>query len=138
MAFGEFSLFQWKNKEQLDKEAREYENWAFPYGELQRTNLMALLSELRPKEAQEILLVSFLTCKEDYENILAGSQTDEEAISKMLNSSKGYIRLVKKADRIMFIAVLLADVCLDEACLYPSADEILKRVQELEELRKTK
>jgi hypothetical protein len=138
MALGEFKLFQWKNKKQQEKEQQEYAQWAFPYGELQRANLTQLMRELKPKDAPEMLLVSFLTCKELYEDMLAGTQSSEDAVRNLLRSAGGYSQLIRKADTLMYIAVVLADAGIDEACVYPSADDIRSQIRELEELKKKK
>ena len=85
MALGEFKLFQFKSKAQREKEEKEYASWAFPYGDLQRENLTALISELKPKEPSQMLLFSYLTCKEIHKNASEDSESREETIAKMMN-----------------------------------------------------
>jgi len=138
MALGDFKLFQWKSKKQLEKEQKEYAVWAFPHGELQKTKLTELMRELKPKEQSQMLLVSFLTCKEFYESKLEGSEASEEAVIKTLLSAKTYRQIIKQNDLAMYLAIVLADAGIDENCEYPSADEIRERAKELDELRKSK
>ena len=132
MALGEFKLFQFKNKEQREKEQKEYAAWAFPHGELQKTNLTALLAELKPKESAQILMFSFLTCKELYRNAVGDTESREVIIGKVLNSAKRYKQIIKGSDMSTYLAVVLADADIDEMCVYPSADEIRVSIQEID------
>jgi len=135
MALGEFRLFQFKSRDQREKEEREYALWAFPYGDLQRENLTALMRELKPKESMPICIASFLTCKEIYESTLGKSETREDTIYKMLNVIKSYDQLIKTKEMPMYLALVLADEDVDENCEYPSADEITASIQKLESKR---
>ena len=132
MALGEFRLFQFKSKEQREKEQKEYAAWAFPFGDLQKTNLTALLAELKPKESGQILMFSFLTCKELYKNNVDDPDTREAVIRKVLSSAKRYKQIIKGSDMSMYLAVVLADDEIDEMCEYPSADEIRVSMQEID------
>ena len=130
MALGEIKMFQFKSKEQLERESAEYAVWAFPHGELQRENLITLVKELFSKPYIPLHLTSFLTCKEMYEKALKDASQDD-AIMYMLNSSRRHSQLIKPADMPMYLALVLADATLDESCQYPSADEIRTKTQEL-------
>jgi hypothetical protein len=136
MALGDFKLFQFKNKEQREKEENEYAIWAFPYGDLQREKLTALIRELKPKESIPIYLASFLTCKEIYESTLKKSDSREQAINKMLNEIKSYNQLVKPKDIPMYLALVMADEDLDERCEYPPVDIMRAKMQEFEGMKK--
>ena len=135
MALGEFKLFQFKNREQREKEEREYALWAFPYGDLQRDNLTALMRELIPKESIQIFLASFLTCKELYESILEKSESREVAIERMLNEIKRYNQLIKPKEMPMYLALVLADEELDERCEYPPVEVVKAKIQQLEGMK---
>ena len=132
MALGEFKLFQWKNNKQIEREAKEYAQWAFPFGEIQKEKLGALFSELKPKEMSSILLVSFLTCKELFGSAKEETETQDDAVKSFFKLAKNHSSLVKKKDVTMYLAVVLADLEIDEECSYPSADKIRERIQELE------
>jgi hypothetical protein len=136
MALGDFKLFQFKNKEQREKEENEYAVWAFPYGDLQRENLTALIHDLKPKVSIPIYLASFLTCKEIYESTLKKSDSREQAIDKMLNELKSYNQLIKPKEMPMYLALVLADADLDESCEYPPIDIIKAKIQEFEGMKK--
>jgi len=135
MALGEFKMFQWKSKEQREKEAREYATWAFPHGEKQKENLGALILELKPKASLPLSMASFLTCKELYERTLESSESRESAVEKMLNAIGNYNQLIKSDEMPMYLALVLADADLDEECEYPAIEEIRVRIQELNDLK---
>jgi len=139
MALGEFKMFQFKSREQREKEEHEYAVWAFPYGDLQRENLTALIRELKPKESVPIFLTSFLTCKEIYESTLQKSESRENTIEKMLNEIKRYNQLIRPKEMPMYLALVLVDKDIDERCEYPPIDVIKAKIQELEDMKiKTK
>ena len=138
MALGEFTLFNFKSKKQREKEEREYAAWAFPNGELQRERLAGLMRELKPRESPQLMMFSFLTCKELYKNQFEEAKSHEDAISRFLGSAKNYKQLIRRDDLCMYLALVLADADIDEKCEYPGADEIRTRASELEELRKSK
>jgi len=146
MALGEFRLLQFKSREQSEKEEREYAGWAFPYGDLQKENLSALMLELNPKVTIQFALVSFLTCKELFERTLKryeaqeGTQeyhkAHESSVSTMLNDVRVYKQLIKTKEMPMYLALVLADEDIDERCEYPSVDEIRESIQILEGMKK--
>ena len=135
MALGEFRLFQFKSKKQQEQEARQYAEWAFPFGELQRENLTNLVKDLVPKASVPICLASYLTCKELYEDVLENSESSEIATEKMLRSIKNFGQLIKAKEMPLYLALVLADANVDETCEYPPAEEVKKRIQELEDIR---
>ena len=134
MALGEFSLFQWKNKEAREREQKEYSEWAFPHGPDQRKNLEALMRELRPRERVEFMLMGFLTCKELYERYLKKLETKEKTLYYMIHEEKKYKQIIEKKDMTTHLALVLADAEVDEQCVYPSADEIRASIKEIDEL----
>ena len=138
MPLGEFSLFQFKSKAQVDKEAVEYEAWAFPHGEKQKELIASMLQELKPKEPQQIMLISFLTVKELYEAAVKETESEEDAIKNLIVKAGRYKQIIRSKDLSMYIAVAVADAGVDENCEYPSADALRERIQEIEELRSKK
>jgi len=138
MALGEFKLFNFKSKQQREKEEREYAAWAFPHGDIQREKLTELMRELRPKEQPQMMMFSYLTCKELYKNQFEESKSREDAISRFLGAAKSYKQLIRRDDLCMYLALVLEDADIDEQCVYPGADEISARASQLEELRNSK
>jgi len=136
MALGDFNLFSWKSKAAREKESREYEQWAFPYGAKQREKLTALMSELCPKEPPEFMLMSFLTCKELYGNCLEKTGSSRDAIEILVVREKKYKNIIKKTEMTRYIALVLADAKIDENCEYETAQEIQARISELDALKR--
>jgi len=136
MALGDFSLFQFKSKEQREREAAEYETWAFPYGEKQKKTLTSLLKELRPKDKEQLMLISFLTCKELFEAAVKETDSETDAIRCFIAKAGKYKQIIRKNDLSMYIAAVIADATVDENCEYPTADELRGRMQEMEEIIK--
>jgi len=133
---GEYNIFSWKSRAKQEEEQTQYEKWAFPYGEMQKENLLALLGEIYPGESVPMLLVPFLTCKELYDTALKNNRSRVSALDVLINDYKKYKRIVKKKDMTTYLAVVLADCDLGEDSVYPSADEIRASAQELEKMRK--
>ncbi|MCL2819580.1 MAG: hypothetical protein FWD38_01920 [Oscillospiraceae bacterium] len=136
MALGEFRLFQFKSKKTIREENRVYADWAFPYGDNQKENLLELISKLNPKLPQKLALVSFLTCKELYENALEKSESSDAAVENMLLVLKGYNELIKKKEMPFFLALVIADTKVDMSCEYPPAEDVQKLIDEFEAIKR--
>jgi len=135
MALGEFRLFQFKSKSQIKNEEREYANWAFPYGDLQRNRLTNLIKELDPKATVSLSLATFLTCKELYERKLDETGSREEAVYQLINVVKSYNQLIRKNEMTFYLALVLADADINDNCEYPAADILHEKINELEAVR---
>jgi len=135
MALEQFNLFRPKSKEQRENEEKEYAAWAFPYGEMQKDRLSALLKELIPKSSSPLNLFSFLTCKELYEKTFEASESREDTIIKFMNAIKSQKQMIKKSEIPIYLALVIADAEIDENCDYPTADTMRLRIQEIEELK---
>ncbi len=123
MALGEFKFYLWRSKADVQKEAQDYEAWAFPYGQKQRERLVKLLLELFPKESEATTLIPFLTAKELFLNYRKSSDMTDDAVEKMLEMKK-YKRVIRKKEMAMYTALAVADSQLTDAVEYPTADEI--------------
>jgi len=135
MSIHDIPLFTWKSKKKKAKEMKEYAIWAFPHGQLQRGNLTKLLSEVFPGQSPQYVLISFLTCKELFDDALDGREPDQ-AIDVMINLQKSYKRIVKQGEMTTYLALVLADRQIDSGAQYPAAEEIHAHAAELEKLRK--
>ncbi len=132
---GENPIFSWKSKKTQEKEAKEYEAWAFPYGNEQRKKLEELLTQLFPKETAVTALIPFLTCKELFEQVMKNHITEEATVNHMLSKVKKYKQVIRKKDMPMYLAAVLADRKIDYNLLYQSADEVREAALELEKRR---
>ncbi|MCL2391473.1 MAG: hypothetical protein FWC66_02545 [Oscillospiraceae bacterium] len=138
MALGSFNIFSWKNKEQREREEQEYAQWAFPHGPKQRENLEKLMSELFPKEQMPFLMMGFLTCKELYERYLKQFESSEFTAEYLVNKEKKYKNIIKKNEMPGYVALVMADLEVDEHCAYPNAEEMRRRIDILQALRTNK
>jgi len=136
MALGDINWFSFKSSATAKKEQEAYAKWAFPFGQEQRDNLEKLLKDIFPKEPTPVLLIPFLTCKELYEEIFDKVGSTDAAIDAMINKQKSYKQILKKKTLTIYLALVLADAEIDELCKYPSADQVLKKAEELELCRK--
>lgn len=129
MAIGDIQWLQWKSKNTQEREAGEYEEWAFPYGQPQREKIEAILSELFPKEDTSISLICYLTAKELYgrvRKVIFMPEHHDYAMKCLTKDMERYKRLFKKKEtRPIYCALALADDSIDENLNYPSKEEIL-------------
>lgn len=136
MALGDIQWLQWKNKSTRERDAREYEEWAFPYGEKQRDVISSLLKEFFPKEDSGIALVCFLTAKEivaRYKKIWNAGEHYEytrKSLGKDLNRYKRMFR--KGSSRYVYAALSFLDLDITEELAYPETSEILALAETLE------
>lgn len=135
MALDEIPILTWKSKKKRAKEMADYEKWAFPYGEQQRENLIALLLEVFPGETVPTTMIPFLTCKELFDTAQETREHDD-AIDAMINRQISYKKIIRKKDMATYLALVLVDAQVDETLQYPSADEVRKRAAMLEQLRR--
>ena len=133
MALGDWNLFTWKSKSTAEKEAQEYEKWAFPYGKEQQEKLQRLLLEAFPKESVPTTLIPYLTCKELFTNKCKSPSDYDMAIAELLKMKK-YKRLIRKGEMPLYLAFVLADYGVGSDIEYPSLSDIMKKADELREL----
>ena len=138
MALGSFNLFSWKSKETREREQREYEKWAFPHGQEQRSKIEALLKELMPKTDVPFLLMGYLTSKELYEDYLKKFESSEKTLDYLINEERKYRQILKKDEMTTYLAIVIAELEqeADENLEYPTADELRERIKELEKIRR--
>jgi len=136
MIFGESRFFSFKSKAEREKEEKEYSTWAFPHGQMQRDNLEKLMRELYPKEQMPFMMMGFLTCKELYGKYLEDTKSSELAVDILINEEKKYKNVIRKNEMARCVAFVLADAELDESCEYPSPEEMRKRIEDIENLKR--
>jgi hypothetical protein len=124
MALGDWSIFSWKSKATMAQEQADYEEWAFPYGQKQRENLVRLMLEVFPKENEQTTLIPFLTAKELFGRFCKTPDQFDNAIGKMLTEVKKYKRIIRKKEMALYVALVVADARISAECDYPSARQI--------------
>ena len=134
------NLFKRKTKAEIEREDREYARWAFPYGEHQRSNLMALLTELYPGKGKgaTLGLVAFLTCRELYEDALKNTGERDAAIDNMLNTVRKYKSVIKVKEMPLCLAIVLANEKVGNDAVYPDAASVKALAEELSQKRTPK
>lgn len=136
MAIGDYNFLTWKNKKTRERDAKEYEEWAFPFGAEHREKLTALLKELFPKEDSSVAMVCHLTAKElvsRYIGIMDEPEHHDFAVKNLAKDLKKYRRMFRKGNaRFIYATLGRIDLAITEELNYPSVDEILAQAEALE------
>ena len=141
---GILELFQYKSPEQRAEESRRYDVWAFPYGEAQKKLVAQRLSQLLPEEKPQTAMAVYLIGREGYLGSCLRNKQDDNRTEqqRLLDAQKKLKKQLPGGLRKMlprYLAVILADVQVDETLSYPEAEELRRRAVELEaELPKLK
>ena len=131
--------FSFKSKEEREREARQYAQWAFPYGEPQREKLSEIIRQLLPEEDVKAGLAVFLMGREGYR----GSVKEDAQEVAQKGEEKRILRSVyrmqpmlptkkKKALLSRYMALIIADCQVGEDLDYPTVEQLRKMAQELE------
>ena len=135
MALGDIQWLQWKTKKTRDRDAAEYAEWAFPYGDKQKDKIFAMLSELMPKETREVAMVGFLTAKEivgRYSKIYDIPEHHDYALECMNKDFKRYKRLFRNKEHIKLCCALsFVDMDITEELQYPPAEVVRRKAEEI-------
>ena len=116
-----------KSKKEIEFETAEYSKWAFPHGETQRENLMVLLKGLFPKQDSALVLVSFLSARELYEEACHELKDRQAAAMKLLGKRNYFKYGIKKGEMPVYLTLVLADEEVGEDGVYPSLGEIIAK-----------
>ena len=127
-----FTIF--KSKKDIEMEDKMYTGWAFPYGEEQKNNLVELIKGVFPDDDQQFRLVQFLTCREIFEDARSDTGSEQGAIERMLTRSRLYKNFIKKKERAVFVALVLANDSVGEDGVYPSVGLVMAKAAELTRL----
>ena len=134
---GEIQWLQFKSKRERARDDKEYNEWAFPYGEAQREKLSAILKELFPKENPKISLVCFLTTKEMFSNNVCEAYYSpalhDKAVNIIRKDLKRYRKLFSKGTDTTYFALGMADNQIGPELNYPSIEELRATAKHLDE-----
>ena len=128
--------FTFKSRKQQEREAKEYAQWAFPYGAAQQAILRSLLAELFPRRDQSIAMANYLTAREIYLDRY-GDFEDDPDFDPLATTRAHLVRnrsLVPWEDVPLYLALLAADAAVDAALAYPSAEELRRMAEQLNNL----
>ena len=130
-------MFTFKTKKQREREERQFDRWAFPYGLPQREKVEVLIRELLPKEDPKAGLALYLigrqayrgSFKDDPEDLAERTEErrlkalDYQLSEQLFGRYKKYIPYYK--------ALVLADAQVDETLNYPSIEELRRMAEKL-------
>ena len=129
--------FTFKSAKQRAREQKQYDRWAFPYGDAQKEKLIQLVKELLPKEDPKAALAVFLMGRQAY----SGSfKDDPEDLAERTEATKmkslDYLLSAQLFGRYKkfipyYKALVLADAKVDETLNYPSVEELRRMAEEL-------
>lgn len=119
-------FFTVKTPWQRKKEQEEYNLWAFPYGQAQLDAVKALILELMPDEKTTGIAV-YLIGREAYQSAEGHAPLEAayDAMSPMLPGKH-------KKKLLLFLALIQADINIDETLQYPDAQAIRDAAKRLE------
>lgn len=134
---GIMDLFTYKSPRQRAKEKKRYAQWAFPYGESQRQQIVRLLEELMPKEPAEIALATYLIGREAYggswdmEPEEQVERTEQERLAAAAQTLANHLRGNSRKYLPYYLALILADAGIGADLQYPTAEQLRERAQSL-------
>ena len=132
-------MFTFKTKKQRERDAKNFNRWAFHYGEAQREKVVAIIKELLPKEDPKAALAVYLMGREAYRGSF---KDDAEEIAERTEAQR--LRALDyqlstqlfgryKKFKPYYKAMVLADAKVDENLNYPSVEELRRMAEELAE-----
>lgn len=123
----------WFTKDSKEDRAKNIANinaTNFVYGENQKEKIKEILKDLIEKEDKEMKLFNYLTCKAE---VYKKHNNVQDNIADIVYDFKGKI-IGNKKQMYKYLALVEADLKVDESLNYPSIDELNKRAVELKEL----
>lgn len=132
-------MFAFKTKKQRERDARNFDRWAFPYGPAQRQIVIDLLKQLLPKEDPKAGLAVYLmgreayggSFKDDAEDL--AERTEERKLRALDYQLKNQLFGRLKKYIPYYKALVLADSKIDETLNYPTVEELRRMAEELAE-----
>ena len=130
-------VFSFKTRKQRERDAKNFNRWAFPYGDPQRQKLIEILKELLPKEDPKAALAVYLMGREAYKGSF---KDDAEDLAERTESYKLHSLDILLKNQLFgrykkfipyYKALVLADAQVDETLNYPSVEELRRRAEEL-------
>ena len=132
-------MFTFKTAKQREREARNFDRWAFPYGLEQREKLVQILKDLLPKEDPKAALAVYLMGREAYRGSFKddaedlAERTEERKLRALDYTLKEQLFGRYKKFIPYYKVLVLADAQVDETLNYPSVEELRRRAEEIAE-----
>lgn len=134
---GLIEWFAYRSPKQRRRDSRRYDRWAFPYGEAQHDAIAALLAQLFPRESPKIAMARYLIGREggtgDYQDDPEdhAGRTEYQTRLYAAKRLKGQMRGAEWEEIALYLALIEADLAIDEALHYPDAAQLRERVPAL-------
>ena len=126
--FGDW--FSKPSKEEHDRNIANLNATNFVYGDNHKNKIKEILAELIEREDNEMKLFNYLTCKAV---VFKKHNKVEENIADIAYGFKKEI-IGSKKQMFKYIALVEADLKIDESLNYPSIEELNKRALDLKAL----
>ena len=122
-----------KPKQVKEEELKKYYEWAYPYGDEHKDKIADLIHSLIPEEDPKFAIYNYLVCRQ----VLAPTTyegkyvvQEEQLVPAAKKLKKEYISKGKKAMH-KYMALVEADLLIDEQFNYPSLEELENRANEI-------
>ena len=109
-----------RNKKQIEEDAKAFSNSIFPYGEVQKEKAISLLKEMMTYKDEEMMVYNYLVLKQ-----LVMKKGEDPDLRNTLRDSD---------DVYLYLALALADKQIDEKLDYPSKEELQNKANELKQM----
>ena len=132
-------MFAFKTKKQREREEKQFDRWAFPYGLPQREKLVEIIAELLPKEDPKVALALYLMGRQAYRGSFKDDPEDlaDRTEAKKLRALDYQLseQLFGRKKKLIpyYKALVLADAQVDETLNYPSVEALRRMAEELAE-----
>ena len=123
-----WNFFEIKSFQQKEEEQRQYNAWAFPYGQTQQRIVQERILELMPDEKKTGLVV-YLIGREAYQNA-----EFEDPMVAACRAMRHQLPGRHGRKCYLFLALILADAQIDENLRYPDGETIRLEAKRLEDL----
>lgn len=125
-----------KTKQQREEDMDAYYRWAYPYGNEQKDRILEIIKTIFDDEDEKIAVYNYLVCRQEiapklYEGPFEFDIVNLNEVVKKLKkqyNSKGKKNIHK------YIALVEADLKIDESLNYPSIESIIERSEEIKSL----
>ncbi len=120
--------FNFRNKKQIEEDAKAFSNSIFPYGEAQKEKTISLLKEMMAYKDEEMMVYNYLVLKQ----LVMKKGEDPDLIKLAKKNVRNTLR--NSDDVYLYLALALADKQIDEKLDYPSKEELQNKANELKQM----
>ena len=125
-----------KTKEQREEDLNKYYAWAYPYGQEHKERISKLIEEFVSDDDSKFAIYNYLVCRQ----ALAPNIYDGKYIVKEEQFAPAYKKLKKefvskgKKNVHKYMALVEADLIIDEEFNYPSLEQLTDRANQIKDI----